>query len=182
MTLLLLGGASLLIVVSAVMLLLGWANAQASLVIGSIAASALVFVLLGAAYWLGRRAARAPARSPDLFDVQPVAPPREPEAVRSESGPPPAVAEPEPPEPAPEPVVAAAPAPRRKPARRAVARRSDRSTAKPKPNTKKDVVAFPERARYHKPDCRYAKGKGGEKMPRQTARRRGYSPCGICKP
>ena len=44
------------------------------------------------------------------------------------------------------------------------------------------VVAYPDRSRFHRPDCRYATLPGGEKIARETAVRRGYDPCGVCKP
>lgn len=44
------------------------------------------------------------------------------------------------------------------------------------------VVAYPDRSRFHRPDCRYASLPGGEKLTRETAVRRGYDPCGVCKP
>lgn len=44
------------------------------------------------------------------------------------------------------------------------------------------VVAYPDRSRFHRPDCRYATLPGGEKLSRETAVRRGYDPCGVCKP
>lgn len=44
------------------------------------------------------------------------------------------------------------------------------------------VVALPDRRRFHKPECRYAKVPGGVEMTASTARSRGYNACGICKP
>ena len=44
------------------------------------------------------------------------------------------------------------------------------------------VIAYPDRSRFHRPDCRYAALPGGEKLTRDTAVRRGYDPCGVCKP
>lgn len=44
------------------------------------------------------------------------------------------------------------------------------------------VVAYPDRSRFHRADCRYAALPGGEKIARDTAVRRGYDPCGVCKP
>lgn len=44
------------------------------------------------------------------------------------------------------------------------------------------VVAYPDRSRFHRPDCRYASIPGGEKIAREAAVRRGYDPCGVCKP
>lgn len=45
-----------------------------------------------------------------------------------------------------------------------------------------DVIAVPDRKRYHRPDCRYAKVKGAEAMTPAAARQRGYDACSICKP
>ena len=44
------------------------------------------------------------------------------------------------------------------------------------------VVAYADRSRFHRPDCRYASIPGGEKISRASAIRRGYDPCGVCKP
>ena len=44
------------------------------------------------------------------------------------------------------------------------------------------VVAYADRSRFHRPDCRYASLPGGEKIARAAAVRRGYDPCGVCKP
>lgn len=44
------------------------------------------------------------------------------------------------------------------------------------------VVAYADRSRFHRPDCRYASVPGGERITRETAQRRGYDPCGVCKP
>lgn len=44
------------------------------------------------------------------------------------------------------------------------------------------VVAYADRSRFHRSDCRYASVPGGERITRETAVRRGYDPCGICKP
>ena len=45
-----------------------------------------------------------------------------------------------------------------------------------------EVVAVPERQRYHRPDCRYARVKGAEALSVKSARQRGYHACTICKP
>ncbi len=44
------------------------------------------------------------------------------------------------------------------------------------------VVAYPDRSRFHRPECRYASLPGGEKISRDAAMRRGYDPCRVCKP
>lgn len=45
-----------------------------------------------------------------------------------------------------------------------------------------DVVANPERRRFHRPECRYAKVPATQVMSASAARARGYVACGICKP
>ncbi|HVM34305.1 MAG TPA: hypothetical protein VM784_03070 [Actinomycetota bacterium] len=59
-----------------------------------------------------------------------------------------------------------------------------RSTSKPKRKTASsgEVVAVADRKKYHRPECRYAKAAGGERITKAQARRRSYSACGICKP
>ncbi len=44
------------------------------------------------------------------------------------------------------------------------------------------VVAYADRSRFHRPECGYASLPGGEKIRREAAVRRGYDPCGVCKP
>ncbi len=44
------------------------------------------------------------------------------------------------------------------------------------------VVAYADRSRFHRADCRYASAPGGERIRRENAVRRGYDPCGVCKP
>ena len=50
------------------------------------------------------------------------------------------------------------------------------------PSAQGEVVAIAERKRFHRSDCRYASVKGAETMTREAAVRRGYDPCGVCKP
>ena len=45
-----------------------------------------------------------------------------------------------------------------------------------------EVIAIPDRKRYHKPDCRYAAAAGAEAMTADAAKRRGYDACDVCKP
>ena len=45
-----------------------------------------------------------------------------------------------------------------------------------------EVVAVPDRKKFHRPECRYAKANGAERMSKATARRRSYAACGVCKP
>jgi hypothetical protein len=45
-----------------------------------------------------------------------------------------------------------------------------------------EVVAVPDRKKYHRADCRYAGAKSAATMTVGEARREGYSACGVCKP
>lgn len=44
------------------------------------------------------------------------------------------------------------------------------------------VVVVPDRDKYHKETCRYAKNPAAMSMTKAAARRQGYKPCGVCKP
>jgi hypothetical protein len=45
-----------------------------------------------------------------------------------------------------------------------------------------DVVADPDRKRYHRPECRFARASRAQPMSLDAARARRYDPCGVCKP
>jgi hypothetical protein len=62
-----------------------------------------------------------------------------------------------------------------------MARPNTRSRDRVSPNDG-EVVAVPDRRKFHRPDCRYARVRGATKMARSTARRRNFDACGICKP
>ncbi len=56
-----------------------------------------------------------------------------------------------------------------------------------KPATRKaaaapTVVVIPDRDKYHKESCRYAKNAAAMTMSKAAARRQGYQACGTCKP
>ena len=44
------------------------------------------------------------------------------------------------------------------------------------------VVVLPDRGRFHRPECRFASDAEATRMSKTPARRRGYEPCGDCKP
>ena len=44
------------------------------------------------------------------------------------------------------------------------------------------VVVVPDRDKFHKETCRYAKNPAAMTMTKAAARRQGYVPCGTCKP
>jgi hypothetical protein len=46
----------------------------------------------------------------------------------------------------------------------------------------REVVADPDRKRYHRPDCRFARACRAQPMSLEAARARRYDPCGVCKP
>ena len=45
-----------------------------------------------------------------------------------------------------------------------------------------EVVVIPDRDKYHKATCRYAKNPSAMTMQKAAARRQGYKACGVCKP
>jgi hypothetical protein len=45
-----------------------------------------------------------------------------------------------------------------------------------------EVIADPDRKRYHRPECRYAGASRAQAMSLDAARARRYDPCGVCKP
>ena len=46
----------------------------------------------------------------------------------------------------------------------------------------REVVADPDRKRYHRPECRFARVARAQPMSLGAARARRYDPCGVCKP
>lgn len=50
------------------------------------------------------------------------------------------------------------------------------------PAAQQQVVVIPDRDKFHKATCRYAKGSGTMKLTKSEARREGYKACGVCKP
>ena len=63
-----------------------------------------------------------------------------------------------------------------------------KAPAAAKPATRKavasspTVVVVPDRDKFHKETCRYAKNPAAMSMTKAAARRQGYVPCGTCKP
>ena len=57
------------------------------------------------------------------------------------------------------------------------------TVATAKPSSPSDpVVGIASKKKFHRLECRYAKSESAEEMTRAAARRRGFTPCGICKP
>ncbi|GAC1411555.1 MAG: hypothetical protein NVSMB57_06470 [Actinomycetota bacterium] len=50
------------------------------------------------------------------------------------------------------------------------------------PAAQMPVVVIPDRDKFHKDTCRYAKTAGKMSMTKSEARREGYKACGVCKP
>jgi hypothetical protein len=46
----------------------------------------------------------------------------------------------------------------------------------------REVIADPDRKRYHRPECRFARASRAQPMSLDAARARRYDPCGVCKP
>ena len=192
---LLMGGSLVLIAASAGILVVGWLNANPSMIVASMAGLVTAGLLLVVAFIRGRRIIarssgavvttgyEAPVEAEPVarVPVDPVVAPLPLPGAASVSAP---IEEPEPAAPA------ATPKPRktrktRKPATTA----ATSTTMKPKATAKKTtakqppkVVVFDGRDKYHRPECRFAKGRGAEKVTKATARRWGYEPCSICQP
>lgn len=71
-----------------------------------------------------------------------------------------------------------APATARKPA---PARRTP-AAKKPAAASASSVVVIPDRDKYHKESCRYAKNPAAMSITKAAAKRQGYKPCATCKP
>ena len=57
------------------------------------------------------------------------------------------------------------------------------TAAAAKPSSPTDtVVGIATKKKFHRTDCRYAASDSAEEMTRAAARKRGFTPCGICKP
>lgn len=74
------------------------------------------------------------------------------------------------------------PEPQRQPARRAEPEPTQATPFVAAADEGDRVMAYPDRSRFHRKECRYARLPGGEEIARDTAVRRGYDPCGVCKP
>ena len=187
-----------LVIVAFVTLIVGVFRTGLGLIWTSIAASVLaaIFLALGVVQGNKRRVATVggPAAPMPAWSDQPATgtatavmerervPMRE--ELEEEEEPPTLVAVPEP-EPEPEPS-SFAPAPAKKPA---AARSTTRSTAK-KTAAKKPaaaastgtVVVIPDRDKFHRDTCRYAKNPAAMSLTKAAAKRQGYKPCATCKP
>jgi hypothetical protein len=92
-------------------------------------------------------------------------------------------------EPEPEPETAISsfepPAPVAKPAPTRAARPAAKKPVAKKPAAAAasgSVVVIPDRDKFHKDSCRYAKNPAAMSMTKVAAKRQGYKPCATCKP
>jgi hypothetical protein len=155
----------LLIALSAAALTFGWIDENGALIWLSIAASVASGICLALAYYRSRAAAAAPpppAPDPETVRVRPATevpapPPTDLFDADSGMSPPPGP---------PQPTVGPSP------------------VAAPVVNSlgEDDVIAVPELGRFHRPGCRYADVEGAVRLSKAAARRRAYTPCGICTP
>jgi hypothetical protein len=185
----------ILVIVAFVTLIAGVFRTGLGLIWTSIAASVLaaIFLALGVVQGNKRRVATAGAPAPmPAWSDQPSAPaaaatvPERAPATQTygeedEEEPPTLVAVPEP---EPESFAPEEPAP----AKRAPARSASRSGAK-KSAAKSSaasgastVVVIPDRDKYHRESCRYAKNPAAMSMAKTAAKRQGYKACATCKP
>ena len=176
----------ILVVIAFVTLIAGVFRTGLGLIWTSIAASVLaaIFLALGVVQGNKRRVATAvgpaPATVPPWSD-QPATPApaqyaSEPEEETAVMERPSLAAVPEAEEEdvsayQPEPVAAPAPKRAAAPKKRAASGASAGS-----------VVVIPDRDKYHKESCRYAKNPAAMSMTKAAARRQGYKACGVCKP
>jgi hypothetical protein len=176
----LIAGSIALISLSATALALGWLMESAALIWASIAASVSSGVCLALAYARSRSEALAPAppADPDRVRVRPArrpGPDTEAFALFDEDSDMAAPAAP--------PEVSVGGGPGGSPTQPET-RSPARAAWKPQgiPATDDVVVAVPARGKFHRPECRFARVEGAERMPRSAARKRSLAPCGICRP
>jgi hypothetical protein len=148
----LIGGSALLIAVSAIALVLGWASADERLIWASILSSGAAAVALSVAFYRSKQEV-AEARMRSVAAAAEPAAATAPhtglntQAIRPET-----------------------------PSQTRLDSRPNGSPGDP------DVVAIPARRRYHRPECRYSKAAGAQRMPLSSARRRQFNACSVCKP
>lgn len=184
---------AVLVLVAFATLIIGIFQTGLGLIWVSIASSVLaaVFLLLGVVKNRPPKleAAGTTVSTSSAWGEAPVeyqAPVAEPEPVQQEAPAAMVLDEPEEiealPVPAPprRPATPARPATQRASATRTAAARTTGTARTPAAQVK--VVVIPDRDKFHKATCRYAKVTGTMKITKSDARREGYKPCGVCKP
>lgn len=146
------GGSALLLAGAMAALFFGFANGEDSLVWAALIASAAAAVLLVVAYFASRREMTAARKREAVTEMV------------GDTG-----------------TATAASADPATGTEEASDAREETSEAAAEPS-EGTVVAVVSRKKFHRPDCRYASSEGAESMTHAEARRRGFSPCGICKP
>lgn len=68
----------------------------------------------------------------------------------------------------------------REPRERPAPRPRPRAARAPTIGASMRVVVLPGRTRYHRPQCRFARGRGAKEISVSTARRQNYQPCTVC--
>lgn len=177
----------ILVVVAFITLILGVFRNGLSMIWTSIAASVLaaIFLALGVVQGNKRRVATAGPASPmPSWGEQPSTAVAQRESFTDvEPAPPPSLTVV--PEPEPETAVIGFEAPAPKPAPARTRSAAPKKAAARKPATAASaatVVVIPDRDKYHKDTCRYAKNAAAMTMTKVAARREGYKPCATCKP
>jgi hypothetical protein len=174
----------ILVVIAFVTLILGVFRTGLGLIWTSIAASILaaIFLALGVVQGNRRRVApaggAATATGPTWADSSTQAPAVYQGGSLAEEEEEEEEAEPEP-APPPLTVVAEAESPFRAPA---AAAEEPEPAARGGAAASATVVVIPDRDKFHKETCRYAKHAAAMMMSKASAKRQGYKPCGICKP
>jgi len=137
----------------------------------------------GAPYGPSPEEAAARGRPAAAATAAPVAPPAAPAPVPTPAAAPerrPARTAPAAPTPAAPTVAPAKKTAAKKPAAKKTAAKK---TAAASSSSRSMVVAIPERGTFHKADCRYVKDRDDtERVQVGTAKTRGYTACGVCKP
>lgn len=176
----------ILVVVAFVTLIVGVFNTGLSLIWVSIASSVLAAIFLALGVMQSNKRRVAPAGGPAM--PQASAWTEAPAATTAilERAAAPASAEPEEEEEA-RPSLAAVPEPEEESfARTPAAKPAAKAAGKPRTRTAAaesgNVVVVPDRDKFHKDTCRYAKNPAAMSMTKAAAKRQGYKACGVCKP
>jgi hypothetical protein len=169
----------ILVIVAFVTLIVGVFNTGLGLIWTSIAASILAAIFLALGVMQGNRRRVVPAGGPAVSTASTWTEAPAATTAVMERAPAPAMDEPEE---EPRPSLAAVPAAEES----SFAPAEEKPAAKPRTRaaaaSAPNVVVVPDRDKFHKETCRYAKNPAAMTMTKAAARRQGYKPCGVCKP
>jgi hypothetical protein len=175
----------ILVIVAFVTLIVGVFRTGLSLIWASIAASILAAIFLALGVLQSNKRRVIPASGTSGSTVQPWSEAPAATTAVMERAPAPAtddmIEEMRPPltaVPAPEEELFAPPPAKAPAAAKPAAKPATRKAAASSPT----VVVVPDRDKFHKETCRYAKNPAAMTMTKAAARRQGYVPCGTCKP